>query len=769
MRQYFSRRDRSRGIPEIPVDAESWVGIYSGWALLWGCLFLLIPVCYVYIALTLLRELCFAFPDSLYASIQTHLPSLANIVNALEQHSSRAVEFWCWIEGIFYIGCKWHVRWLQTRDPLEASLSAAPMMDLSERQELWNFMMESERDIVGFLRGWFFDQPLENISKYDVRDFAAWSLFETRHQEHLSTSELEQLEAFVDEIQVRISLELYGEDSDEDSVSVQLDFERRDDMEIWQHNLPRPTNQFEFSEESNIEEPNFFSNLYETYRTRYDQMVRTGENMVPTFHTVQEIRNLVANADFHPVQDLRNMVGNTAQRFAEAEEHAKATGRQVYETLVPTGSSIDKQLSAMSRATYTQLTEAWNSVKNISERLETARFLSKQRQRLRQQLKGYRVMLNRMLEKSSAVPSKQMASLMRQITECNQAMEHLESRAQNAFVQATGFAQRTLPSFLQRKEPQHFAKYSSDPLLGIATYPLGFHLLILGGTEIPLRILMAKRGFTRNVCGAVSYYFHPGSSTDDDDELGEKMPIAFVHGIGIGLIAYMPLIDRLLATGRPIILPEIPYVSAFRPWQSPNAVLQPAVVTSTMTAILATHGFMLATWVGHSYGTSWLSYMCKYAPNAVAALLFLDPVCFCLHLPRLTKSFVYTRADPGTISYLVRTDIMTNWTVQRSFPWAWIDLFVEHIEVPCSIYLSERDALVPSNKIAEYLRSKDIPIREFQGHAPDDFDGASINCTVFLGVGHGDWTENTVLTVPDIANSVEVLCRRAELLHEKSQ
>lgn len=82
--------------------------------------------------------------------------------------------------------------------------------------------------------------------------------------------------------------------------------------------------------------------------------------------------------------------------------------------------------------------------------------------------------------------------------------------------------------------------------------------------------------------------------------------------------------------------------------------------------MLATHDYPNGVFVGHSYGTSWLSYVCKYATNAVAAILFLDPICFCLHTPRLTKNFVYHTPDPGTISYVVRTDMMVNWTIQVS-------------------------------------------------------------------------------------------------------
>lgn len=472
----------------------------------------------------------------------------------------------------------------------------------------------------------------------------------------------------------------------------------------------------------------------------------------------------------HPVDNLKNLMAGTAQSIADAEETAKATATHMYESLVPAGSQMDKQLSAMSHATSAQLSDAWNSVKNMKERLETARFLSKQRQQIRQQLKGYRVMLNRMREMSSAVPSKQMAGLMRRITECNEAMERLEGRAQHAFVQATGFAARNLSLFHERKT-QHYAKYSSDPLLGLATYPLAFHLLVLGLTEIPLRVMMKLRGFERRTVGPVAYYFHPGlnhveddiSDMNDDSQNLEQVttPIVFVHGIGIGLIMYIPLIDAMLQTGRPIFLPEIPYVSGFRPWQSPSAVLQPAVVCGTMTAMLAAHGYMRAAWMGHSYGTTWLSYLCKYAPHVVAAVLFLDPICFCLHVPRLTKSFVYMRPDIGTVSYMVRTDVSINWTIQRSFPWLWVILFTEQIDVPAAIFLSEKDALVPATNVEAYLRTKDVPVQNFEGVTEDHFRHP-INCTVFRGDGHGDWTERPSTCVPKIVMAVQALCDRAE-------
>ena len=65
--------------------------------------------------------------------------------------------------------------------------------------------------------------------------------------------------------------------------------------------------------------------------------------------------------------------------------------------------------------------------------------------------------------------------------------------------------------------------------------------------------------------------------------------------------------------------------------------------------MLANHGYTKATFSGHSFGTFWMSYMAKYAPEAVAGLVFLDPVCFCLHNSSLTRSVVYNAPDPGDI------------------------------------------------------------------------------------------------------------------------
>ncbi|CAJ1934807.1 unnamed protein product [Cylindrotheca closterium] len=771
--RYYSRRfSNTIHSKDLPMELDA-VGLWSPWTLLWFCLFSVAPLAHMYILLMLLRDLCVSFPESIYVPLQLYVPFLARLADRMKG-ASWIVDFWCVIEALFFIAFKLKYRYLQSRDPLEASLSAAPMYDPEDRKILWDRIIELEKDDLGaFISGWFFDESIENISRYDVCDFLCWCMFDGRNQEHLTSLEYHELESLVEDIEYRISIQLYGAQTEvenkevDDGESASTDrFEKsRKEPRIlsprrWRmhsedalttnsetssysttlYSLPKKN--FRFQVDIHREEPTFFSNLYESYKQRYEQY-----------------RSLVENSDFHPVKDFRTYLNDRAQ---QADESARATAHNMYERIIQSGSQVDKQIAALSHATSTQLAEAWNSVKGMKERLETANFLSQKREALMQQLRGNRAMLDRMREMPYAVPSKQMAALMRKITEVYDSLDRVEHLARDGFASATGALAAGKPIFTNR-EPQRYAKYSFDPLLSVKTFPLGFHLLVLGLTEIPMRVMLGNRGFEKRFIGPLGYYFHPGDVKSQSlKEGGDKVPIVFVHGIGIGLLPYVKLVDCFLKSGRPIFLPEIPYVSGFRPWLSSTSVLTPTVVASTLTAMLATHGYASGVFVGHSYGTSWLSYACKYATNAVAAILFLDPICFCLHTPRLTKNFVYHTPDPGTITYMVRTDMMVNWTIQRAFPWIWITLFIEQIQVPCTVFLSDKDALVPAERMENYFKSKGVPICDAGSVDRGFFDtSGDFNACIFRGSVHGDFTDHPHL-LPPIAEACDSLCCRVE-------
>lgn len=789
--QYLSKKFSSiiRDI-DLPMEKNA-RGFLTTTGVFSLCVKLVVPLVYVYIVLIFVRELTYSFPDTINHGILAYLPQ-----------SFLFVEIWIVIEALFYVYLKLRIRQLQCKDPLEASLSAAPMLELHEREKLWQNMMECIMvdDPIAYITGWFFDQDIETLSRYDILDFTTWAMFEGRNQEHLTGEEVNQLKLFVKDLEWVCSIFLYGEVSKNGSLENSPNRERAligdfdgtvsgsnsnerkigidcqsEEKNIRRHICTSPvfnkkqtlskikeglayvkrnddfrkraksSKNFHFKVSSDDDHSNLFTNLFESYKMRYDQY-----------------RHVLENVQADSVEGFRKYMTKTMQQIHDAEEHAIAAASRIYNktyfAFVDKGSEFDKLLMTLSSATHNQLTEVWNTVWNMKERLETAKFLSSKRKVLQQQLQGYRMALKRMREMSTSIPTEQMADLLKKITQCNEKLDSIENLALNAFMKLSGSMAPMKHMFTKQLKAQRYAKYSYDPLLGLSTCPLIIYMLILGVTDGGLRIMMRRRGFKRLTIHSISYYYHPGIS-----EPSLENPFVFCHGIGIGLLTYMPLIDQLMTYGRPILLPEIPYVSGFRPWQCHNSILTPAAASNILTALLASHGFMKGTFIGHSYGTSWLSYLCKYGADAIGAILFLDPICFCLHYPCLTKSFVYHRTDPGSISYLIKTDVIVNWTIQRSFPWARIVLFTEDIpDVPCSIFLSDKDTLAPANRIEKYLRSKNVSVKDFDIDMDlDYFSKGSMNVTVFRGDGHGDWTMKPSM-MKTIANAANKLAVRPE-------
>ncbi|EED86688.1 predicted protein [Thalassiosira pseudonana CCMP1335] len=479
-----------------------------------------------------------------------------------------------------------YLSWLNSLDTLELSLRSAPMLEIGERSELWNYMMDAEDDCVSFISGWFFGESLDKLTRYDVMDFMTWSLFEGRNMEHLTMEEMGQLERFVGDLEYKISVEFYGvkqeEVEDDDGGEERKEGEAKDDKEERdfflppsprrQHLMqnygskpptlpiqlesptklkqkqqrPKPNKAFHFQTSREGESHHsYFSNLYESYKDWCSQYYEKLEN------------------NFRPVQGIKNYVAEKRERLHDAEQSAVATASHMYEnayfTLIEKGGNMDRRLSQFSHATQSQLADAWNSVWLMKERLQTATDISSRRKALRQQLKSYQQTLTQMRAMATAVPSKQMADLMRKITQCYEALESVERSAMDAFLQVTGF----VGTRLMPPEPPRYLKYSADPLMDISSYPLMFHILILAVTDGGLRCVMKMRGFQRLRVGPISYYYHPGKAQSDgrsnDEEETDDVPIVFCHGIGIGVIFYMTLVDELLKLGKPLILPEIPY------------------------------------------------------------------------------------------------------------------------------------------------------------------------------------------------------------------
>ncbi len=202
---------------QLPMEPNH-LGFHSPWAFIWYFFFLIAPLAYIYIALMLLRDLCEYFPETIQQPLTSYFPFLAKVTTMMKSYyGCRIVDMWCMIEAAFFIYSKVKIRYLQSKDPLEACLSAAPMLDSEERRSLWDRIMAVESD-PSWLEEWFLDKPsIESITLYDIYDFVCWAMFDGRNQEHLTSDELNDLEGFVDDLEYRISLQLYGVAEEEES------------------------------------------------------------------------------------------------------------------------------------------------------------------------------------------------------------------------------------------------------------------------------------------------------------------------------------------------------------------------------------------------------------------------------------------------------------------------------------------------------------------------------------------------------------------------
>lgn len=81
-------------------------------------------------------------------------------------------------------------------------------------------------------------EDLSRVSESDLLFFVCWSLFEGRRIEHLTTPERKQLESFVHEIQIRLSLQFYGAMQEEEEEEEGYNGDHNDDNSTHGEDLP---------------------------------------------------------------------------------------------------------------------------------------------------------------------------------------------------------------------------------------------------------------------------------------------------------------------------------------------------------------------------------------------------------------------------------------------------------------------------------------------------------------------------------------------------
>ncbi|KAK3385419.1 hypothetical protein B0H63DRAFT_394603 [Podospora didyma] len=254
--------------------------------------------------------------------------------------------------------------------------------------------------------------------------------------------------------------------------------------------------------------------------------------------------------------------------------------------------------------------------------------------------------------------------------------------------------------------------------------PPGLHWPVLGvfpPTAVraiathPSTLFAGSGGRRQSPSGEIGYWLREHRSRT-------RLPVVFIHGIGIGLWPYTKFLGELAAAAAGdgedeqigVLALEILPISM----RLTTPPLSQAKFLKHLGAILAQHGpewdnFVL---VSHSYGSVLTTHILRspeLGPRVRAAVL-IDPVSVLLHVPDVAYNF--TRRKPRTANewqlwYFASMDMGVAETLARHFFWRENIIWREELlalgtERKVVVSLSGRDLIVDTHTVARYLASE---------------------------------------------------------------
>ncbi|KAK7035897.1 AB hydrolase-1 domain-containing protein [Favolaschia claudopus] len=209
-----------------------------------------------------------------------------------------------------------------------------------------------------------------------------------------------------------------------------------------------------------------------------------------------------------------------------------------------------------------------------------------------------------------------------------------------------------------------------------------------------------------------------------------KNPILFLHGIGIGLYPYVPLLQEILRadSSQSMVLVEFLPVSFRMTGPMPTRW----TTLEALNNILEDLDISKVTLAAHSYGTFIAGHIVSPPPDAeatddpalslgdkVSALVLVDPIPFLLHLPTVAYNFLYRppgpyRGNEWQLWYFASRDADVARVLGRCFFWEEGCIWREDLRRfgatngrRVSVILGGGDQIVPSEAVREYLTSDD--------------------------------------------------------------
>lgn len=169
------------------------------------------------------------------------------------------------------------------------------------------------------------------------------------------------------------------------------------------------------------------------------------------------------------------------------------------------------------------------------------------------------------------------------------------------------------------------------------------------------------------------------TNTSNDSNKQPKLPIVFMHGIGIGFAHYIGI---LLSLPRDVdvFLIEWPYVAMQMSTNAPTAEESIACIDNVLDYFHHDKAVFLA----HSLGTVLISWLLHHPITAkrVAHSILIDPIIFLLCEPTVASVFVYK--DPQhwidlLMHFFLSRELFISNALSRHFSWSYNIMFIEEL------------------------------------------------------------------------------------------
>ena len=203
-----------------------------------------------------------------------------------------------------------------------------------------------------------------------------------------------------------------------------------------------------------------------------------------------------------------------------------------------------------------------------------------------------------------------------------------------------------------------------------------------------------------------------------------RLPVLFIHGIGVGLYPYTNFLGELVKEGKGaaldddgdvgVIALEIMPVSS----RITHSALEKDVMVREIHDIVKYHGWDKFVLVSHSYGSIIVTHLLKSSLTAslVGPIAFIDPISFLLHLPNVAFNFTArqpVRANEHQLWYFGSKDMGVAHTLARRFCWSENIIWKEDLGLEdesderggrkVTVVLSGRDLIVDTEAVGQYL------------------------------------------------------------------